>query len=172
VRLFVAVIGLLLATPVALTAATSSVTQGSQPIYSAFSLIKSGKITTRRCGAYDVTTGTYTGRAASGDPRLAGAVTYTSRIALSRETDTGVATGTLTVRDPRSRVRMRARITGVMTQRSVVNGILAGNLMLPSALILANLTMVFDDELGFAAVRLGVESGSNSAVAYPPLPKC
>ena len=171
-RLLVAVCGLLLATPVALSAATSSATQGSQPIYSAFSLIKTGKLTSRRCGGYTLTTGTYTGRAASGDPRLAGSVTYTSRIAISRDSESGVATGTLVVRDSRRRVRMRANVTGVMTQRTVVNGILAGNLMVPGALILANLTMVFDDELGFAAVRLGVESGSNSAVAYPPVPKC
>lgn len=171
-RILVGVIGLLLVTPVGLTAATSAPSQGPQPIYSAFSLIKSGKLSQRRCGSYTVIRGTYTGRAASGDPRLAGNVTFVARIALMRGNETGIASGTVTVRDSRRRVRMRATISGVVTQRTVVNGLVSGTLMIPSSLILANVTMVFDDELGFAAVRLGLESGANSAVAYPAVPNC
>jgi hypothetical protein len=50
-----------------------------------------------------------------------------------------------------------------------VNGIVAGNLFQPKALLLANVTMVFNDNFTFAPVRLGLEEGRNSAVAYPPL---
>jgi hypothetical protein len=171
-RVLIAAIGLLIAAPVGLSASSRSLVTGPQPIYSAFSLLKTGKLTTRRCGAFSVAHGTYTGRSASPDPRLAGVVTYVGRIALTRASTSGIAWGTMTLRDSRRRVRMRATVSGVVTQSSVVNGLVTGTLMAPAALLLANVTMVFDDELGFAAVRLGLDSGLNSAVAYPAVPKC
>jgi hypothetical protein len=171
-RVLIVAIGLLVAAPVGLSASSRSLATGPQPIYSAFSLLKAGKLTTRRCGAYTVTRGTYTGRSASPDARLAGVVTYAGRIALTRDSTSGIASGTMTLRDSRGRVRMRAAVSGVVTQSSVVNGLVTGRLMSPAAMFLANVTMVFDDELGFAAVRLGLESGQNSAVAYPAVPKC
>jgi hypothetical protein len=67
---------------------------------------------------------------------------------------------------------MRSTVSGVITQRSAVNGLVTGSLVNPAARLLANVTMVFDEELGFAAVRLGLESGQNSAIAYPAIPKC
>jgi hypothetical protein len=67
---------------------------------------------------------------------------------------------------------MRSTLNGVITQRSAVNGLVTGTLYNPGALLLANVTMVFDEVLGFAAVRLGLESGQNSGIAYPPIPKC
>ena len=171
-RFLIVALGLLVAAPVGLSASARSVAAGPQPIYSAFSLFKTGKLTIRRCGAYSVTSGTYTGRSASGDPRLAGVVAYTGRVALTRESTSGVAFGTMTVKDARGRVRMRGNVSGVVTRSSTVNGLVSGKLMIPAALLLGNLTMVFDDELGFAAVRLGFEEGLNSAVAYPAVPKC
>lgn len=164
---------LILALPAGLSAAELAQTQASpQPIYAAFSLLKQGKLTMRRCGAYSVTTGTYTGRSSSPDPRLAGSVTYTGRIAIQPGGTTGVVTGTLTIRDSARNVRMRSTVSGVITERSSVNGVVTGSLVNPAALLLANVTMIFDDELGFAHVLLGLESGKNSAIAYPAIPKC
>lgn len=171
-RVLIAAIGLLLLAPVGLSAGARTVATGPQPIYAAFSLLKSGKLTTRQCGSYTVTRGTYRGRSASPDPRLAGVVTYVGRVALMRGGTSGIASGTMTLRDTRGRTRMKSRVSGVITQSSVVNGLVSGTLTSPSALLLANVTMVFDDELGFAAVRLGLEAGQNSAVAYPAVPKC
>lgn len=170
-RILVAAFVLLLVTPVGLSSARPRL-QGPQPIYAAFSLLKNGKLTTRRCGVYTVTSASYSGRSASPDPRLAGAVTYTGRVALARGSTSGVASGTMTLRDSRRRVRMRASVSGVVTQATVVNGLVSGKLADPNALLLANITMIFDDELGFAAVRLGLESGVNSAVAYSAVPRC
>jgi hypothetical protein len=48
-----------------------------------------------------------------------------------------------------------------------VSGILAS----PGALVIANLTIVFNENYTFAAVRMGVETGANSAVAYSA-PRC
>jgi len=174
VRILIAAIGLLLLAPVGLSAGAGAVgiAVGPEPIYAAFSLLKSGKLTTRQCGAYTVTRGTYRGRSTSPDPRLAGAVTYTGRFVFTRGGTTGVASGTMTLKDTRGRTRMKSTVSGVLTQSSVVNGLVSGTLNLPAALLLANVTMVYDDELGFAAVRLGLESGANSAVAYPAVPKC
>ncbi|MBA3747262.1 MAG: hypothetical protein H0W96_07170 [Solirubrobacterales bacterium] len=163
---------LFLALPTGLSAAVGRAEASPQPIYAAFSLLKQGKLTTKRCGAYLVTSGTYSGRSASPDPRLAGSVIYTGRIALHSGGTTGVASGTLTIRDGARALRMRSTVSGVITQRSAVNGLVTGSLVNPAARLLANVTMVFDDELGFAAVRLGLESGQNSAIAYPAIPKC
>ena len=163
---------LVLALPAGLGAAVARTEQGPQPIYAAFTLLKHGKLTTKRCGGYMVTTGTYTGRSSSPDVRLAGAVTFTGRISLHPGGTTGVTTGTLTFRDSLRRVRTRASVNGVITERSEVNGNVVGWVYDPTARLLANLTMVFDDELGFAAVRLGLETGKNSGIAYPAIPKC
>jgi hypothetical protein len=167
-----AVIVLFLVLPTGLSAAVGRTKASPQPIYAAFSLLKQGKLTTRRCGGFLVTTGTYSGRSASPDPRLAGSVIYTGRIALHPGGTTGVLNGTLTIRDGGRSVRMRSTVSGVITQRSAVNGLVTGSLVNPAARLLANVTMVFDEELGFAAVRLGLESGQNSAIAYPAIPKC
>jgi hypothetical protein len=164
---------LVLALPAGLSAAAVTQTQQSpQPIYAAFSLLKQGKLAMKRCGGYSITTGTYSGRSSSPDARLAGAVTYTGRISLHPGGTTGVATGTLTVRDSARRVRMRSSVNGVITERSEVNGNVVGWVYDPTARLLANLTMVFDDQLSFAAVRLGLETGKNSAIAYPAIPTC
>lgn len=167
-----ALVVLVLAVPSALSAAIGRPRASPQPIYAAFSLLKQGKLTTKRCGAYVVTTGTYRGRSASPDPRLAGSVTYTGRISFTPGGTTGVARGTITIRDSAGTQRMRSTVNGVITQRSVVNGLVNGALVDPTARLLANVTMVFDEELGFAAVRLGLESGQNTAIAYPAIPKC
>ena len=163
---------LVLALPAGLSAAVARTEASPQPIYAAFSLLKQGKLTTKRCGGYLITTGTYTGRSSSPDARLAGAVTYTGRIALHPGGTTGVATGSLTIRDSTRTLRMRSTVNGVITERSVVNGNVVGSVFIPTARLLANLTIVFDDELSFGVVRLGLEAGKNSAIAYPAIPKC
>ena len=167
-----AVVMLALVVPSALSAAVGRPKASPQPIYAAFSLLKQGKLTTKRCGGFVITSGTYRGRSASPDPRLAGVVNYTGRISFHPGGSTGIASGTLTIRDAAGKQRMRSTVSGVITQRSVVNGLVTGSLVSPAARLLANVTMVFDDELGFAAVRLGLESGQNSAIAYPAIPKC
>jgi hypothetical protein len=141
--------------------------QTPQPIYAAFSVVKQGRLATRRCETYLITYGTYVGTSTSPDRRLAGRATLVLRIATNRANGTGVTSGTLEIRDPRGNRRVKARVMGVISQRTV-NGIVSGSLYSPNALLLANTTLVFDSELGFAAVRLGIESGANSAVAYPP----
>ena len=167
-----AIVVLLLALPSRLSAAVGQTEASPQPIYAAFSLLKQGKLSTKRCGGYLITTGTYAGRSSSPDARLAGAVTFTGRISLHPGGTTGVATGTLTIRDSARRLRMRATVNGVITERSEVNGNVVGTVYDPTARLLANLTMVFDDQLSFAVVRLGLETGKNSAIAYPAIPKC
>ena len=125
---------LVLALPAGLSAAEVAQTQtqaSPQPIYAAFSLLKQGKLTMKRCGGYSITTGTYTGRSSSPDARLAGSVTYTGRISLHPGGTTGVATGTLTIRDSARAVRMRSNVNGVITERSVVNGNVVGSVLQP-----------------------------------------
>jgi hypothetical protein len=153
-------------------AAAPTQATGPQPIFTAFSLVKQRALTTTRCGQYRITRGTYTGRATSPDPRVAGHVTYTGRIVRTAGGSHGIATGSIVIRDSRGRVRMRGTLSGVFSENSVVNGLVTARLFEPAARLLANVTLVFDDVLGFAAVRLGMESGANSAVAYPAVPDC
>jgi hypothetical protein len=165
--------GLLLLIPTGVTAATSPRSAVSaQPIYAAFALTARNRPVTKRCGAYTVTRATYTGRSFGPDARLAGAATFTGRVTMNANGGTGFASGTLVIRDGGRRVRARASLTGVLTERSTVNGIFAGRLTSPNARLLANVTIVFDPALRFAVIRLGVESGANTAVAYPSPPNC
>jgi hypothetical protein len=166
------VVVLLFALPTGLSAAVSRPKASPQPIYAAFSLLKVGKLALKRCGGYLVTSGTYSGRSASPDPRLAGVVTYKGWVALHPGGTTGVVRGTLEIRDGARTLRMRSTVAGVITERSAVNGFVTGSLVAPAARLLANVTMIFDEEFGFAAVRLGLETGKNSAIAYPAVPKC
>ena len=167
-----AAVAAVLALPAGLAAAAAELsTQGPQPIYAAFSMVKQGSLRQQRCGPYRITTGTYTGTSFSPDPRMAGSVTYVGRVASLPSGATGVASGTLTIRND-NRVRMRASVMGVFTNRAVVNGLVTGSLTAPNALLRANVTMVYDDALSFVVFRLGLESGANTAVAYPAVPKC
>jgi hypothetical protein len=158
---------LILVTGVA--AAAPARENGPGVIYAAASILNKGKLTTKRCGPYVVTSGLYTGASASPDPRLAGTATLQLKIAVDPDTGLGFTRGTLRIRDRRGSLRLASTVAGVNSQKGVVNGIVTGTLYGPSALLLANVTFVFNENLTFAAVRLGLEDGRNSAVAYSPL---
>ncbi len=147
-------------------AAGSAENPGAQSIYSAFSILARGKPTSHACGAFRVTTATLTGTATSPDPRLAGVATLETRIAVNPKTGYGWAVGALTVRSHGS-PRLHAGLVGVVSDQNVVNGLVTGKVFSPPARLLANVSIVFNENFSFAAVRLGVESGKNSAVAYP-----
>jgi hypothetical protein len=152
-------------------AGASRQNNGAQSVYAAFPLLSHGTTKSRRCGSTVVTTGTLTGIATSPDPRLAGRATLKATLGVNPATGYGYASGTLTVRDGRKRVRLTGKLVGVVSQTNVVNGIVTGRLSSPGALLIANLTIVFNENYTFAAVRMGVESGANSAVAYVA-PRC
>jgi hypothetical protein len=143
---------------------------GPQPIYAAINLVKQS-LSSKRCGSYQVFTGTYRGPSNSPDPRLSGTATYVGRLSLLPGGSTGVASGTFTFRN-NGKVRARATVNGVMTNRSVVNGLANGTLVAPNAQMRANATLIYDEVFSFIVVRLGMESGANSGVAYPAVPKC
>ena len=86
-------------------------------------------------------------------------MTFTGRISLHPGGTTGVTTGTLTIRDSARRMRMRATVNGVITERSEVNGNVVGTVYDPTARLLANLTMVFDDQLSFAVRQARARNG-------------
>jgi hypothetical protein len=162
-----AAVGLIFATGVA--AAAPDRQTGPGVIYAAFSILPSGKLTTKRCGPYSVTSGTYTGASASPDARLAGTATFVARIAIDPTRGLGFTRGTLRIRDRRRGLRLNATVAGVNSNRSTMNGIVTGTLFGPNALLLANVTIQFNENFTFGAVRLGLEDGRNSAVAYSPL---
>jgi hypothetical protein len=143
---------------------------GPQPIYAAINLVKVS-LRQQRCGGYQVVTGTYRGPSNSPDPRLSGTARYVGRIALRPGGSTGVASGTFTFRNG-GKVRARATVNGVITQRAVVNGMANGTLISPNAQLRANATLIYDDAFSFIVVRFGLESGANSGIAYPAVPKC
>lgn len=144
----------------------------AQPIYAAAAILPNKRPVVRRCGGYTVTTAIWSGNSNSPDPRMAGRMTFAGRIAVNTGGSTGVATGQFVIRDRQERIRMRANLQGVVTSGSTVNGVVMGTVSRPSAQLIANVTMIFDDVLRFGAVRLGTESGLNTGVAYPPVPNC
>jgi hypothetical protein len=153
-------------------AAPSQISANAQPVYFATSLfLQKGTRRDRRCGPYRVTTATYVGTTITPEPRLQGQLTYRARLVINIGGTHGVATGTFTIRDGRDTVRMRSTMRGVVTFQQVVNGVLMGSLFRPNALMIANVTMDFNDNLTFAAVRFGMEDGANTAVSYPRVPR-
>jgi hypothetical protein len=161
---------LMLCIPTGLGAAAHTLSS-AEPIYAA-AVLTTKKTTVRRCGGYTVTSAIYTGLSNSPDPRMAGRMTFAGRVAVNSGGTSGVATGQFVVRDRQRRIRMRANLRGVVTQRSTVNGVIMGTVSRPRAQLMVNITIQFDEVLKFAAVRLGLESGLNSGVAYPAVPNC
>ena len=161
------------ALPAGVAAATPAAdVRGPEPIYSAFTLVKSGPGRTQACGRYQITTATYVGTAISPDARMAGTARYTSRLVAIKGRPTGLANGTLTILDSNRRLRHRTTLTGVLSQGDVVNGLVSGTLYAPNELILANVTIHFDDQKVRATFRIGLEGGANTGVAYPAVPRC
>ena len=153
-------------------AAAATARRGNGSVYSAFSVISKTPPTRKSCGPYVVRRATYTGTATSPDPRLAGRATVAARFTVLPGTGQAVVGGTLRVRDARGRLRLSSTRTGILSSHNVANGILRGRLYGKDALLLANVTFVFNENLTFAAVRLGLEGGENVAIAYTPPPKC
>jgi hypothetical protein len=163
--------GVLAAVPAG--AAPTQLSANAQPVYFASSLfLQRGTRRDRRCGPYRITTATYVGTTITPEPRLQGTLTYRARLVINNGGTHGIATGTFTVRNGRGVVGMRSTMRGVVGFQQVVNGVLMGNLFRPNALMIANVTLDFNDNLTFAAVRFGMEDGANSAVSYPRPPKC
>jgi hypothetical protein len=164
---------LALSIPNGLSAAAPAATRTSaEPIFAAAAIAATKKPKVRRCGGYTVTTALYTGNSNSTDARMAGRMTFAGRIAVNSGGSAGVATGQFLVRDRQRRIRMQANLRGVVTQGVTVNGVVMGTVSRPAARLMANVTIVFDEVLRFGAVRLGLETGLNSAVAYPAVPNC
>jgi hypothetical protein len=152
-------------------AAPTQISASAQPVYFASTItLKKGSRRDRRCGPYRVTTATYVGQTITPEPRLQGELTYQARLVVNNGGTHGIATGTFTVRDGRRAVRMRSTMRGVVGFQQVVNGVLMGSMFRPNAQMIANATLDFNDNLTFAAIRFGMESGANSAVSYPRVP--
>ncbi|MDQ3823027.1 MAG: hypothetical protein M3321_07295 [Actinomycetota bacterium] len=168
-RILAVVTGLVCAAGVA--AAAPNRQTGPDVIYAAFSLLPAsdGRLVTRRCGVYTVTSGRYVALSTSPDSRLAGAATFVGRIAVNPNTGLGFTRGTITIRDRRRAVRLRGTVTAVNSNKVTMNGIVAGSVFGPNALLIANVTIQWNENFTFGAVRLGLEEGRNSAVAYTPL---
>lgn len=145
---------------------------GATVVYSSFSIVAKGPLSTRRCGDFVVIRGTYEGTSTSPDRRLAGATTVRMRFAVRNGTGRGYATATMTVRDTRRQIRLRGAITGVISKRTVVTGLVSGRLFRPNAALLANTTFLFNSARTFAVVRLGVDVAENAGVAYRPVRNC
>jgi hypothetical protein len=167
-RTAAAAIALLVLTGMA--SAGSRRAQSPGVIYAAFSITKQGRAASKRCGPYTVRAGTFTGISASPDVRLAGRATLVLRIAVDQRTGLGFTRGSVKIRDGARRLRLSASLQGVNTTGTTVNGIVAGNVYGPNALLLANVTIVFNENFTGGVVRLGLEDGHNSGVAYSPLP--
>jgi hypothetical protein len=162
-----------LSIPSGLGAATpAQLSASAEPIYAAAAIVPNKRPVVRRCAGYTVTSAIWSGNSNSPDPRMAGRMTFAGRIAVNTGGTSGVATGQFVIRDRQQRIRMKANLRGVVTQRTTVNGLVMGTVSRPAAQLTANVTIVFDEILRFGAVRLGLEQGANSGVAYPAVPNC
>ncbi len=141
-------------------------------VYAAFSLVSRSKPTTTRCGSYVVTRSTLVGTVTSPEPALGGRATMVTKVAVNRGTGYGFATGTLTIRSNSGAVRLKGTMRGVISNTVVANGLISGTFANRSQQLLANSTLVFNETYSFVAVRLGIESSQNSAVAYPVGRRC
>ncbi len=103
---------LVLALPAGLSAAEVAQTQGPQPIYAAFSLVRGEPRS--NAAAPTRSPRDLHRHLVSPDPRMAGEATYVGQISARPSGQTGIANGTLTIRNG-ARRRMRATVSGVFT---------------------------------------------------------
>jgi hypothetical protein len=127
-------------------------------------------VTRAKCGRYTVVRGTFAGRVASPDPRLAGTTLFKGKIVVARD-GTGIATGPFTIRDEKQKLLMKTNLRALVVTGASLRGMLVGKVFGPNRSFLATTTISFDPQFTLAGVRIGLGIAENAAVTYAPLPK-
>jgi hypothetical protein len=99
-------------------------------------------------------------------------MTLTLKLAIRPGSRDGIATGELTIRDKRGRVRLRGNVRGSVQDLIVVEGRLSGRLFDPDARLLTSISLLLIPQYTFVTGQFGFSPAPRSAAVNGRLPRC
>lgn len=164
-----------LAALAALVVAGLAIAQGGEtrktsPVSATFTAALTEKTTTVQCiggdGTYDITRGVYEGTATGADAVLTGKISLRTKSVVNTTTGYGYTEGKVTLRDADGKLKAKARLVAVNTQKGTLNGFLDGRVK-EQGHLLANFSAAFNANGSSLSGELGAEAPvapQNSAI--------
>ena len=153
-----------------LAIAHDSQTKKTSPVSATFIATPTEKATTVQCtggdGTYDITRGTYEGTATSSDGVLTGKISLRTKSVVNTTTGYGYTEGKVTLRDADGKLKAKARLVAVNTQKGTLNGFLDGRVK-EKGHLLANFSAAFNADGSSLSGELGADAPvapQNSAI--------
>ena len=113
-----------------LAIAHGSDTRKTSPVSASFTATPTEKTTTVTCtggdGTYNITRGSYEGTATGSDAVLTGKITLRTKSVVNTTTGYGYTEGKVTLRDADGKLKAKAHLIAVNTQKGILNGFLNG----------------------------------------------
>lgn len=138
----------------------------TEAVVATFTAAATERTKTRQCigadGTYDVTHGFYEGTA-TGDPRLAGKITIRTKTVVNLTNGYGWTRGHVALRDADGKLKAKAQLIAVNSQRGVLNGFLNGRVK-GAGHLLANFSAAFNATGTSLTGELGSGAAQNTAI--------
>lgn len=138
----------------------------TEAVAATFTAAPTERTKTRQCtgadGTYSVTRGVYEGTA-TGDPRLTGKITIRTKTVVNLTNGYGWTQGHVALRDVDGRLKAKAHLIAVHSQRGVLNGFLNGRVK-GAGHLLANFSAAFNATGTSLTGELGSGAAQNTAI--------
>jgi len=138
----------------------------TEAVAATFTAAPTERTKTRQCtgadGTYSVTRGVYEGTA-TGDPRLTGKITIRTKTVVNLTNGYGWTQGHVALRDADGRLKAKAHLIAVHSQRGVLNGFLNGRVK-GAGHLLANFSAAFNATGTSLTGELGSGAAQNTAI--------
>ena len=144
-----------------LAIAHGSDTKKTSPVSASFTATPTEKTTTVTCtggdGTYNITRGSYEGTATGSDAVLTGKITLRTKSVVNTTTGYGYTEGKVTLRDADGKLKAKAHLIAVNTQKGILNGFLNGRVK-EQGHLLANFSAAFNADGSSLSGELGSEA--------------
>lgn len=145
-------------------------TKKTSPVSATFIAAPTEKTTTVQCiggdGTYTITRGVYEGSSTGSDAMLTGKISLRTKSVVNTTTGYGYTEGKLTLRDADGKLKAKAHLVAVNTQKGLLNGFLNGRVK-EQGHLLANFSAAFNADGSSLSGQLGVDAPiapQNSAI--------
>ncbi len=153
-----------------LAIADGSDTKQTSPVSATFTATPTEKTTTVTCtgadGTYKITRGSYEGTATGSDAVLTGKISLRTKSVVNTTTGYGYTEGKVTLRDADGKLKAKAQLVAVNTQKGILNGFLNGRVK-EQGHLLANFSAAFNADGSSLSGQLGADAPvapQNSAI--------
>lgn len=145
-------------------------TKKTSPVSATFIAAPTEKTTTVQCiggdGTYNITRGVYEGTSTGSDAALTGKISLRTKSVVNTTTGYGYTEGKVTLRDADGKLKAKARLVAVNTQKGILNGFLNGRVK-EQGHLLANFSAAFNADGSSLSGQLGADAPiapQNSAI--------